>query len=227
MSVRALKHRQGNQLLRDLLHRMIEYNKKTEHECSFRNTLDAAWARRPLAVSQYDEQRVLVLVDQGGEPLNHFIQGLAVRRWFHNYPRRVTQARVDPQRSEALECFWWPPVTGQVWLTGFGIASHLTRERQSPEPWEFIAFKMEVRSETTVYIPLWAGNSHCVRSFYQGDNPRIGSPKPCLLDCLVRPGCADCVKRNSGWSRSSGCDAHHMGTGCNDDVDSLTHKRRS
>lgn len=30
-------------------------------------------------------------------------------------------------------------VTGQVWLTGFGIASRLTRERQSHEPPEFIA----------------------------------------------------------------------------------------
>jgi serine/threonine protein kinase len=31
------------------------------------------------------------------------------------------------------------PTTGKVWLTGFGIASRLPRERQSPEPPEFIA----------------------------------------------------------------------------------------
>ena len=30
-------------------------------------------------------------------------------------------------------------VTGQCWLMGFGIASRLPRERQSPEPPEFIA----------------------------------------------------------------------------------------
>ena len=29
--------------------------------------------------------------------------------------------------------------TGQVWLTGFGIASRLRRERQAPQPPEFIA----------------------------------------------------------------------------------------
>lgn len=29
--------------------------------------------------------------------------------------------------------------TDQVWLTGFGIASRLPRERQAPEPPEFIA----------------------------------------------------------------------------------------
>ena len=31
------------------------------------------------------------------------------------------------------------PATGQVWLTGFGIASRLPRERQAPEPPETIA----------------------------------------------------------------------------------------
>ena len=31
------------------------------------------------------------------------------------------------------------PATGQCWLMGFGIASRLPRERQSPEPPEFIA----------------------------------------------------------------------------------------
>src|SRR6202000_755781 len=30
-------------------------------------------------------------------------------------------------------------LTGDVWLMGFGIASRLPRERQSPEPPEFIA----------------------------------------------------------------------------------------
>jgi serine/threonine protein kinase len=30
------------------------------------------------------------------------------------------------------------PKTGHVWLTGFGIASRLPRERQSPDPPEFI-----------------------------------------------------------------------------------------
>jgi serine/threonine protein kinase len=29
--------------------------------------------------------------------------------------------------------------TGQVWLTGFGVATRLPRERQAPEPPEFIA----------------------------------------------------------------------------------------
>ena len=35
--------------------------------------------------------------------------------------------------------FWLTPRPAQVWLMGFGIASRLPRERQSPEPPEFIA----------------------------------------------------------------------------------------
>src|SRR5215475_11794655 len=31
------------------------------------------------------------------------------------------------------------PATGRAWLTGFGIASRLRRERQAPKPPEFIA----------------------------------------------------------------------------------------
>jgi len=90
-----------------------------------------------------------------------------------------------------------------------------------------VSLKMEVRSETTVYRPLWVDNSHCVHSLYQGDNPGVGSSKPCLLACLVRSRCADRLKRNNGWSRSSGCDACHLGTGCNNDADSLTDERHS
>ena len=35
--------------------------------------------------------------------------------------------------------FWSTPSPAQCWLMGFGIASRLPRERQSPEPPEFIA----------------------------------------------------------------------------------------
>jgi len=89
------------------------------------------------------------------------------------------------------------------------------------------SFKMEVRSETTVYRPLRVDNSHCVHSLYQGDNPGVGSSKPCLLDCLVRSRCADRLKRNNGWSRSSGCDACHLDNGCNNNAVSLTDERHS
>src|SRR5690349_9804434 len=53
----------------------LETLKKLEHAYSLRNELDASWAARPLALSQYNEQRVLVLEDPGGEPLNRLIHG--------------------------------------------------------------------------------------------------------------------------------------------------------
>src|SRR5258705_11852234 len=90
-----------------------------------------------------------------------------------------------------------------------------------------VSLKMEVRSETTVYRPLWVYNSHFVRSLYQGDNPGVGSSKPCLLACLVRSRCADRLKRNNDWSRSSGCDGGYLGTGGNRDADCLTVERHS
>ena len=38
--------------------------KNLEHEYSLRSELDAAWAVRPLELSQYNDQRVLVLEDR-------------------------------------------------------------------------------------------------------------------------------------------------------------------
>lgn len=53
----------------------LESLKKLEHEFSLRGVLDATWAVRPLELSQYKGQRVLVLEDPGGKPLDHLIRG--------------------------------------------------------------------------------------------------------------------------------------------------------
>ena len=44
----------------------LESLKKLEHECSLRNELDATWAVRPIELSQYNDQMVLVRADPGG-----------------------------------------------------------------------------------------------------------------------------------------------------------------
>jgi hypothetical protein len=59
--------------------------KKIEHEYSFRTELDATWAVMPLALSQYSEQRVLVLENPGGEPLNRLIQGPMEMKLFFRF----------------------------------------------------------------------------------------------------------------------------------------------
>jgi serine/threonine protein kinase len=123
----------------------LESLKKIEHEYSFRSELDATWAVRPLALSQYNEQRVLVLENPGGEPLNRLIQGPMEMRQFLRFAIGLATALSQLHKRELIHKDVKPPnvlvdsATGQVWLTGFGIVSRLPRERQSPEPPEFIA----------------------------------------------------------------------------------------
>jgi PAS domain S-box-containing protein len=123
----------------------LESLKKIEHEYSFRDELDVTWAVRPLALLQCNGQKALVLEDPGGEPLDRLIQGpmeirqflriavglAAALRQLHDH--KLIHKDVKPSNVMVES------VTGRVWLTGFGITSRLSRERQSPQPPEFIA----------------------------------------------------------------------------------------
>jgi predicted ATPase/transcriptional regulator with GAF, ATPase, and Fis domain len=118
---------------------------RLEHEYALRAELDPAWAVRSLAVLHHNTQTMLVLEDPGGEPLARLIRG----------PMDMTQfLRFAVELASALGRLHWrglvhkdvkpsnvlvDAATGQVRLMGFGIASRLSRERQSPEPPEFIA----------------------------------------------------------------------------------------
>src|SRR6267378_3060984 len=116
-----------------------------EHEHSLRAELDAAWAVRPLELTQHERRTVLVLEDPGGEPLDRLVGtpmemgqflrvaiGLsAAIRQLHG--RGLIHKDLKPA-NVMIE-----PSTGQVWLMGFGIASRLPRERQTAEPPEFVA----------------------------------------------------------------------------------------
>jgi PAS domain S-box-containing protein len=119
--------------------------RKIEHEYSFRRELDATWAVRPLALSRHNERTVLVLEDPGGEPLNRFIHGPMEIRQFLRIATGLLAANSQLHAHGLIHKDLKPPnvlvnpTTGKVWLMGFGIASRLPRERQSPEPPEFIA----------------------------------------------------------------------------------------
>ena len=123
----------------------LESLKKMEREYSLRSELHATWAVRPLALSQYNEQQVLVLENPGGEPLNRLVQGPMEMRQFLRFAIGLATALSQLHKRELIHKDVKPPnvlvdsASGQVWLTGFGIASRLPRERQSPEPPEFIA----------------------------------------------------------------------------------------
>src|SRR6267143_916919 len=116
-----------------------------EHEHSLRAALDPVWAVPRVELTQHAGRTVLVLEDPGGEPLDQLLGtqmelgqflrvaiGLsAAVRQLHG--RGLIHKDLKPA-NVLIE-----PSTGQVWLTGFGIASRLPRERQSAEPPEFIA----------------------------------------------------------------------------------------
>jgi PAS domain S-box-containing protein len=115
------------------------------HEYGLRDDLDGGSAVRPLALVRVHGGPALLLDDPGGEPLERFIGrrmetgrflrlavGLAAALG-QLHQRGLIHKDIKP--ANALV----DATTGRVWLTGFGIASRLPREHQSPEPPELIA----------------------------------------------------------------------------------------
>jgi PAS domain S-box-containing protein len=118
---------------------------RLKDEYGLREELDDAWAVRPLELVRERGRTILVLKDPGGEPLDRLIGppmevgrflGLAVALsaalgWLHK--RGFVHNDVKP--GNVLVNL----AKGQVWLTGFGNASRLQRERRSLAPPESIA----------------------------------------------------------------------------------------
>src|SRR5262249_17069236 len=118
---------------------------RLEHEYALAAELDPRWAVRPVGLDRYQGRAVLVLEDPGGEPLNRLLgTPMELGAFLH---RAIGLARAagglhaaglihkDIKPANVLV----NAATGDVWLTGFGIASRLRRERQSPAPPEIIA----------------------------------------------------------------------------------------
>ena len=119
--------------------------KRLEHEFSLKEELDRTWAARPIAIARHWDRTVLVLEDPGGVPLDQLLghpldMAFALRVAIslsaaigHLHQLGLIHKDVKPANVLVNS------VTGQCWLMGFGIASRLPRERQSPEPPEFVA----------------------------------------------------------------------------------------
>ncbi|CAH2405775.1 AAA family ATPase [Mesorhizobium escarrei] len=119
--------------------------KRLEHEHDLKAELDADWAVRPVDLSRHDGRMALVLEDPGGEPLDQLIgQPMDVTQFLHiaiplaaaiGQMHRHVLIHKDIKPANILV----DVASGGVWLTGFGIASRLPRERQAPAPPEIIA----------------------------------------------------------------------------------------
>ena len=115
------------------------------HEYELKDELDGAWAVRPLDLVRNAAGTVLVLEDPGGEPLDRMLGVPMEAVRFLSLGSAIAAALGKLHQRGLVHKDIKPAnilvngATGEVRLTGFGIASRLTRERQSPHPPETIA----------------------------------------------------------------------------------------
>src|ERR1700735_1435722 len=118
---------------------------RLEHEYGLKAELDADWAARPVALTRYNDRVTLVLEDSGGVTLDRllgrpleFLQFLRIAIPLAGALRRVHERGLihkDIKPANILVNL----AGGGAWLTGFAIASRLTREHRLPEPPQVIA----------------------------------------------------------------------------------------
>ena len=115
------------------------------HEYGLKDQLDSAWAVRPLALERERGRTMLVLEDPGGEPLDRLLGAPMELGRFLRLAIGIAAALGKTHQRGLVHKDLKPAnilvnrESGGVRLTGFGIASRLPRERQPPEPPEFIA----------------------------------------------------------------------------------------
>ena len=119
--------------------------KRLEHEYELRTELNSAWAAQPIALSQQNGRLALLCQDPGGDPLDRVLSFPLSTTEFLRIAIPLAGAVRQMHEQGLIHKDMKPanilvaPANGGVWLTGFGIASRLPRERQNPEPPEVIA----------------------------------------------------------------------------------------
>jgi PAS domain S-box-containing protein len=115
------------------------------HEYGLKDELDGAWAVRPLELMREAGRTMLVLEDLGGEPLDQLLGAPMELECFLRLAVSIASALGKVHQRGLVHKDIKPAnilvnrTTREVKITGFGIASRLSRERRSPEPPETIA----------------------------------------------------------------------------------------
>ena len=118
---------------------------RLEHEYALKDELEADWSARPIALAHYNGRMTLVLEDPGGTPLDRLLGRPLEIQQFLRIAIPLAEALRQVHERGLIHKDIKPAnilvdaASGGVWLTGFGIASRLPRERQAPEPPEVIA----------------------------------------------------------------------------------------
>jgi PAS domain S-box-containing protein len=123
----------------------LESINRLAHEYKLKNHLDRTWALRPLEFVRERGRTMLVVEYAGGDPLDHLIGKPMEIGSFLRLAISLTVAlgrlhgrgliHRDIKPSNVIG----DSATGQVWLTGFGIAFRQQREHQAPESPAIIA----------------------------------------------------------------------------------------
>src|SRR5262245_11812481 len=119
--------------------------RRLEHEYELKDHVDAGWALRPLELVRGRGATALVLEYQDGQPLERMMArpmevGALLRiavALASGMDRLHAHGLVHKDIKPANILV--DPAGDRVWLMGFGVASRIPRERQSPDPPEFIA----------------------------------------------------------------------------------------
>ena len=118
------------------------------HEYSFKDELDSAWAARPLELVHDRGRTILVLEDPGGELLSELLGTPMEVGRFLRIAVGIAAALAKMHLEGLIHKDIKPAnilvntTNDEVRLTGFGIASRLTRERQALDPPEVIAGRL-------------------------------------------------------------------------------------
>src|SRR6266446_1581879 len=119
--------------------------KRLEHEYALERELRSSWAAQPVALTEHQGRTALVLEDPGGEPLDGLVGAPMELGLFLRLAVGLASSLRELHAQEIIHKDVKPAnalvdgASGRVWLTGFGIASRLRRERHAPEPPEVIA----------------------------------------------------------------------------------------